>query len=400
MKSITPVPHEIPVFLPGESVEKVLQRMEKEGFDSGFIKGSHGRYLIRKYLHLALKMGMGSMPAWLFTFRKPSFQIVEREDENLLKTLLRFIPCVEGILEFLMESEERVFLVGGTVRDVLLSIQPKELDLMVEGDAISLGKKLVKKLSGKVKSYHPRFGTVSLEIRNLRVDIARARTDFYPVPGGNPVIKWVKGEEDPWRRDFTVNAIIFEIKRGKLIDVVEGLKDMETKTLSPVTPVSFYEDPTRMQRGIRLAMRLGFELSEDFLLQIEGLKATGFMGNIPAERLLAEDKLLLEEERPSRVIMECIKLGVFEMLFPGLPHPPPVILKKIDSAQREKGVEKLWYLRLLIWLREVPHHRRKEFIKKFKFGKRISNVLSNPEELRNFHPLTKEEKAFLEISSR
>jgi len=397
MKNTIRGQNEFLIFSAAETVSSAVQKMGRYGIETATIKGSHERFLIKKFLEIASKMGLGSNPVWQFTFGRISYKKREKRDKGFLKKISDYFPEFKKILPFLLDSKERVFLVGGSVRDIILSIPPKEIDVMIEGDALKFAKEMAKITGGNIKNTHPTFGTATIEVQGIRMDLARARKDFYPSPCSDPVIKWAKAEEDPIRRDFTVNALIFDLKNALLIDVTNGLEDIEKKLITPITPISFYEDPTRLQRGIRLAVRLGFELSEDFLVQVEGVKKNLFMEKLPRERLFAEDKLILEEEKPSLIIKECIKLGVFPNIFPFIPPPSQKAMEEMDRAISYKGVvEKLWYLRLLIWFKEVPLEKREKFVKRFIPAKTLSSSLISLENLKTSHPLGPEEELFLE----
>jgi len=388
---------EILIFSPDETLSSAVQKMGKYGIETAIIKGSNERFLIKKFLEIALKMGLGANPVWQFTFSRINYEKREKRDRGFIKKLCEFLPEFKKIVPFFLESKERIFLVGGSVRDILLSIPPKEIDVMVEGDALKFAKELTKKTGGNIKNTHPSFGTATIEVQGIKIDLARARKDFYPSPCSDPIIKWAKSKDDPLRRDFTVNALIFDLKNALLIDVTNGLEDIEKRVITPITPISFYEDPTRLQRGIRLSVRLGFQLSEDFLLQIEGVKKNLFMEKLPRERLFAENKLILEEEKPSIIIKECVKLGIFSSIFPFVPPPSQKTMEEMDRAFSYKGVvEKLWYLRLLIWFKEVPVEKRDKFVKRFVPAKRLSASLISLENLKATYPLSPEEEIFLE----
>ncbi len=397
MKSTIREQNEILSFSPDERIASAVNKMAKFKSKIAIIKGSSERFILKKYLEEALKMGLGSNPVWEFTFSRTSYTKKEKREREILKKLNEFFPDFKKLNKFFMESKERVFLVGGSLRDLILSIPPKEIDIMVEGDVLKFAKELAKKTGSNIKNTHPHFGTATLDFQGIRIDLAKARRDLYTSPGADPVIKWVKAEEDPFRRDFTVNALIFDLKENLLIDVTGGLEDIERKIITPITPISFYVDPTRLQRGIRLSIRLCFEISEDFLLQMEGVKKNLLLEKLPQERLLAENKLILEEEKSTLIIKECIKLGIFPHLFPYLPPPSPRAMEGMDRAYSYRGVvEKLWYLRLLIWLRYVPLEKKEKFVKRFFSGKKFSSSLLHPETLKTTSPLSSEEEIFLE----
>src|SRR5829696_243915 len=103
-----------------------------------------------------------------------------------------------------LEGEEGVWAVGGAVRDALLERPPRELDLVVEGDAVAVAQRV----DGEVVE-HERFGTATVRAPGgVLLDLAAARRETYPRPGALPeVVLGASVEEDLARRDFSVNAL-------------------------------------------------------------------------------------------------------------------------------------------------------------------------------------------------
>lgn len=153
---------------------------------------------------------------------------------------------------------DRVYLVGGAVRDLLLGRGRADVDLAVEGDP----ERLAADLGVAPYANHDRFGTLKVELDGHEVDIAAARAESYPQPGALPLVEpGAKLEDDLARRDFTVNAMAVQLRGGaELVDPHGGAADLEAGLLRVLHPASFADDPTRAIRAARYAARLGLEL--------------------------------------------------------------------------------------------------------------------------------------------
>ncbi len=177
----------------------------------------------------------------------------------------------------------QLYLVGGAVRDLLLaetaaqSLSIKDIDLVVDGfhqaADVGAGVKLATALQQLYPAarldIHGAFQTAALLWHNdprfdsLWVDIATARTEFYPYPAANPEVEASSIRQDLYRRDFTINAMALRLTPGAappLLDFFGGLLDLQAKQIRVLHPNSFIEDPTRIYRGVRFAVRLGFHL--------------------------------------------------------------------------------------------------------------------------------------------
>ena len=161
----------------------------------------------------------------------------------------------------LYEKSENLFFVGGIVRDELLGKQSPDIDLTFVGDAVEFARNLD---FGEITQINEEFGSVHLKIGDKTVDITSTRTESYPNKGQLPVVNKIACslKEDVQRRDFTVNAIAKNCKTGKIIDYVGGIEDLHNKILRFLHEGSFVDDPTRIIRGLKFAVRFGFELEE------------------------------------------------------------------------------------------------------------------------------------------
>jgi len=191
------------------------------------------------------------------------------------------LEALDGIAKLRRSlSGSRVYLVGGAVRDLLRGATRADLDLVVEGDAVAVASGL-----GLPVRAHDRFGTASVDLDGLRVDLASARRERYERPGALPVVEPAPLADDLARRDFTVNAMGLPLFGAvELIDPHGGLGDLEARRLRVLHPLSFVDDPTRALRAARYAARLGFELEP---ATAELVSATS-LESVSAERIEAE----------------------------------------------------------------------------------------------------------------
>ena len=162
----------------------------------------------------------------------------------------------------LYEKSENLFFVGGIVRDELLGKQSPDVDLTYVGNAIEFARSLN---FGEITQINEEFGSVHLKIDDKTVDITSTRTESYPSKGQLPVVDKIACplKDDVKRRDFTVNAIAKNCKSGEMVDYVGGIEDLKNKTLRILHDGSFIDDPTRIIRGLKFAVRFGFELDEN-----------------------------------------------------------------------------------------------------------------------------------------
>ena len=157
-------------------------------------------------------------------------------------------------------EDNKLYQVGGVVRDEILGIESIDVDYCYEGNAIDFAQK-----SGlKIIKTNPDFGTVRVVFGNKEIDIASTRCEEYPRKGHLPVVKNIGCpiKEDLIRRDFTINAIAKRTTDGEIVDIFNGRKDIETKTLRILHKNSFIDDPTRIIRGLKFAARFGFKLDD------------------------------------------------------------------------------------------------------------------------------------------
>jgi tRNA nucleotidyltransferase (CCA-adding enzyme) len=213
---------------------------------------------------------------------------------------------------------EKLYLVGGVVRDLMLGQANLDLDLVVEGNAIELGQQLKKNVKGKITT-HPRFNTAKLLWDNWSVDLTTARTETYEKPGALPNITPGSIDEDLGRRDFTINAMALGLNPGlygQPIDPHGGRDDLKNKLIRILHEKSFIDDATRIWRGLRYEQRFDFHLEKKTLGFLK--RDTDMLKTISADRTRYEVECIFKEQYPEKVFIRAAELGVLPTLHPSL----------------------------------------------------------------------------------
>ncbi|MGB3694708.1 MAG: CBS domain-containing protein, partial [Spirulinaceae cyanobacterium] len=308
----------------------------------------------------------------------------------------------QPILEFLdlasSEAQKRgwnLYLVGGAVRDLLLRQQNEEdpqnisplqdIDLVVDGfheaananAGVELAKALQTEFPNCRLEIHGAFQTAALlwhhdsHLGNLWVDIATARTEFYPYPAANPVVEASSIRQDLYRRDFTINALALKLtnsKTGELLDFFGGLLDLESRQIKVLHPNSFIEDPTRIYRAVRFAVRLGFSIETQTESYIRYAIDSGVYERSQAEndttpalttRLKAELKYILQAPYWKRSLQVLQSLEALRCLHPNLKLDPELWwqIRLIDRCLRKFDPDDSlnhWLMRLELILARLP----------------------------------------------
>lgn len=200
--------------------------------------------------------------------------------DDLAEALRSAHPELDAVSD--VAGPDRIFLVGGAVRDLLLGRERADVDLVVIGDATALATAL----GAEVVEPHERFATAKARIDGHEVDVATAREEVYRHPGALPeVVPAATIESDLRRRDFTLNAMALPLRgEPRLIDPYGGRADLEAGLLRVLHAGSFADDPTRALRAARYAARFGFRLEAD----TEALLRAADLETVSADRRRAE----------------------------------------------------------------------------------------------------------------
>lgn len=269
----------------------------------------------------------------------------------------RFDPAIWELLQVTAAASEargwHLYLVGGAVRDLLLAedqthLLLQDIDLVVDGfhESATVGAgmelaQVLKELYPQVRvSVHGDFQTAALvwhrdeTFGSLWVDIATARTEFYPYPAANPEVEASSIRQDLYRRDFTINALAVRLtspRQGELLDFFGGIVDLRSQKIRVLHANSFIEDPTRIYRAVRFAVRLRFQLEEQTEDYIRYALDCGVYQRLRAEnqqapalttRLRAELQYLLQSPYWKPGLQLLARLGALGCIDPSLRLTP------------------------------------------------------------------------------
>jgi tRNA nucleotidyltransferase (CCA-adding enzyme) len=235
-----------------------------------------------------------------------------------------------------------VAAVGGVVRDLLLgrlTAPPRDLDVAVEGDGRLAAGQLARALGGRVRR-HDAFLTATVALADGRtVDVVTARREGYRRPGALPGVEPATLGEDLARRDFSVNALAVRLDGaawGQVLDPTGGLSDLAARRLRVLHPLSFVEDPTRIFRAARFAVRLGFRLEPTTRRLLAAAARLPVYEALSGDRLMAELQAVLAEPAPDAVLVALARLGAFRLVLPGYRRSPAAerALTRVVEAAR------------------------------------------------------------------
>lgn len=269
---------------------------------------------------------------------------------NLASRLDSTIPparlaLLKIVAEQARELHQAAYIVGGVVRDLLLDRPSLDFDVVVEGDAISLGRALTRRYGGRVVT-HGRFGTAKWQIGEQRaalasniatpaqldpaelpesLDLISARTEFYEYPTALPTVERSSIKHDLHRRDFTINTMAIRLDGrhyGDLHDYWGGLNDLRQGLVRVLHSLSFVEDPTRMLRAVRFEQRFGFKIEARTLQLMDD--ARPMMRQVSGERLRHEMDLMLTEPKALEMLGRSAALELLTAIHPQLAWNPTI----------------------------------------------------------------------------
>ncbi|PZV14946.1 MAG: poly(A) polymerase [Leptolyngbya sp.] len=281
-----------------------------------------------------------------------------------------------------------LYLVGGAVRDLLICADRAalpDIDLVVDGSAhgASAGVELAAAVKQRFPEVdlqlHGRFQTAALVWRKdldhplagLMVDIATARTEFYPYPAANPEVEASSIQQDLYRRDFSINALALRLTNpgaGQLLDYFGGLIDLRQGIVRVLHANSFIEDPTRIYRAVRFAVRLGFSLDSQTEGYIHHAMASGVYAQMQRQmrrapalqvRLKQELKYILEAPYWQQALTLLDQLQALRCLHSDLAMTPSLWrqlrrLSRWANHGHWPDLDSPWLLRLEALLAAVP----------------------------------------------
>jgi tRNA nucleotidyltransferase (CCA-adding enzyme) len=330
-----------------------------------------------------------------------------RPKESLAKLMEeRWPPLLLALLRKAGEKAQQmgiqVYVVGGSVRDLILGQENFDVDMVVEGDAIALVKELQRELGGRVKA-HRRFGTakwllpdrtelrrrLGMEDKDFDIeslDFATARAEYYTHPTALPTVESGSIKLDLLRRDFTINTLAIRLnpsRWGELLDFYGGMRDIEQGTIRVLHSLSFIDDPTRILRAVRFEQRFGFRIEE----RTEELigNALDLLHRVSGPRLRNELELILREKEPEKAIRRLGELGVLPYLNEELRYDEWIdrkfkALRQMAEQHTPPGPMERLYFGVLTY--RLSHEARQAIAERLRLRRETIRLMNDLESLR------------------
>lgn len=222
---------------------------------------------------------------------------------------------IKKAAEILLKNNFEAYLVGGSIRDFIMGIKPKEFDMATNATPEDMMSIFNHTVPTGIK-----HGTMLVIIGGMNIEITTFRSDGKYTDGRHPdTIEYAKTiEEDLGRRDFTMNAMALNMKDNTLIDLFDGVKDIEKKIVRAVGVAydRFQEDGLRIMRAVRFASRLGFEIEKNTYKGITDSK--NMLQNIANERIREEFNGIIISDNAFDGVEMLRKTGILEIIIPEL----------------------------------------------------------------------------------
>jgi poly(A) polymerase len=231
-------------------------------------------------------------------------------------------PLVDKVREVL--PDEEIYLVGGAVRDMFLNRLSLDLDFAAPSNGISLARKVANALKADFVALDDERGTG--RVLTTQEDGARMILDFATYRG-------VDLDADLRGRDFTINALAFDLRSQSILDPLEGGQDIRAKRIRACSPSSFTDDPVRILRAVRQAAAFGFRIEKETRELMK--QAADQIGRVSPERQRDELFRILDGPKPDASMRALEMLGVF-------PHLLPELSAMKGAEQSEPHVHDVW----------------------------------------------------------
>jgi tRNA nucleotidyltransferase (CCA-adding enzyme) len=310
---------------------------------------------------------------------------------NLARRIEQYLPrqlldLVKNISEHAGEQGQRVYLVGGIVRDMLLGYPNFDIDLVVEGDAAELAQQVAETSQARFLA-HRRFGTAKLKYDNFTLDLATARKETYTRPGALPTVTPGTLKDDLFRRDFSINAMAISLASndyGELIDSCDGESDLEHHLIRILHPESFSDDATRILRGVCYEQRFGFGFETETARLLE--RDIPMLDTISGDRIRHELEHILEEERPELVIKRLGELSVLHRISPSF-RSDGWIADRFDRARRLKEPAQLPSLYFCLLIYSFNEKGIEQFLVRLNIPAKLSRAVRDTLRIKDGLPL-------------
>lgn len=239
------------------------------------------------------------------------------------KDIQKFLegPVFKAIRDVADFEKVECYVIGGFVRDLMLGIPSKDIDIVVGGSGIEIAEKVAAKLGRLKVSVFKNFGTAMFRYRDVEVEFVGARKESYQRNSRKPIVEDGTIEDDQNRRDFTINTMAISLNKqtfAQVIDPFNGQDDLSKGIIrTPLDPdITFSDDPLRMLRAIRFASRFNFQIEEN---TFEGIKKNQErLDIVSGERIVDELNMMMMADRPSLAFKLLEITGILKLILPEL----------------------------------------------------------------------------------
>ena len=239
-----------------------------------------------------------------------------------------------------LDSVDGVYVVGGIVRDLILDRTPGDIDLSVTGDAKAFSAELASRI-GAPSPDESQFLTFKIGATGIfsdvsSIDVVTARSETYADSAALPEVEVSSINHDLKRRDFTVNAMAISLMGsdwGTLVDPKNGFGDVMRKRIKVLHDGSFVDDPTRIFRAVRYAVRLGFGIDSRTIELIS--KSLANVDRLSGTRVRNEFELVLMESNRVEMFRMSEEIGLLAAISPGLRIGTKALKVLSDQSEQE-----------------------------------------------------------------
>ena len=294
--------------------------------------------------------------------------IYPRADHNISRKSIN--PNALKVLYRLNQSGYGAYLVGGCVRDLLLGQRPKDFDVATDAQPEEIRRifKNSRIIGKRFRLAHIVFGKEIIEVATFRTHHQNATHEHHGHTVKGMIMRdnvFGSIEDDAWRRDFSINALYYNIADFSILDYTDGMKDIQSKLVRIIGDPDkrYHEDPVRLLRAIRFMAKLDLKISPETEEPITRLSY--LLNNVSSARLFQEVLKFFQEGATLKTVKLLQKYKLFAQLFPqtaaATDHPEAmalltVALENTDQRTQEgKSVSPAFLLAVFLWRPIIQH---------------------------------------------
>ena len=298
-----------------------------------------------------------------------------------LNMSIKYPKSLNIVFAKLIEHGIKPIIVGGYVRDAILNIDSNDIDVeLYNVSSFEYVEKLLEEF-GSLNSVGKSFGICKLKYKNLELDFSLPRVDSKIASGHQGFQIKIDTSLDfataSSRRDFTLNAVGYDVKKRVILDPFNGIKDLKERRLKAVDLKKFDEDPLRVLRAVMFSSRFDFRLENSLFMKCKSMMQENVLQELPHERIFEEiKKILLQSKEPSKgfLLLKHLDGFVFFKEFNSLTNEEYLsILKSLDIFKtynlKDKNSNIIIFLALLS--SKFSNKQRDSFLKRLTNSKKM-----------------------------